>query len=50
MHSREHTTLNVYALQHNMKHYGDIWVRVYKVAYVHAMTAYRVVEVQIHYS
>jgi hypothetical protein len=48
MHSREHTTLNVYALHQNMKHHGDICARVCKVVYVHAMKAYRVVEVQIH--
>jgi len=31
-----------------MKHHGDIFARVYKVVYVYAMKAYRVVEVQIH--
>jgi hypothetical protein len=46
MHSKEHKTLNVYALQHYMKLHGDICVRVYEVVYMHAMKAYEV-EVQI---
>jgi hypothetical protein len=46
MHSTEHTTLNVYALQH-MKLHGDICARVYEVVYTHAMKAYKVVEVRI---
>jgi hypothetical protein len=33
MHNREHNTLNVYALQQNMKQHGDICVHVYKVVY-----------------
>lgn len=37
MHSREHTTLNMHALQKNMKHHVDISARVYKVVNVHAM-------------
>jgi hypothetical protein len=48
MHSRGHTTLNVYALQQNMKYHGDICARVYKVVSVRAMKAYRVVEVRSH--
>jgi len=48
MHSRGHITWNVYVLQQKMKHHGDICARVYKVVYVHATKAYRVVEVQIH--